>query len=109
MGRFVIGGYRPKPGQAPALEAVVLRHWEVLRREALVSERPPHRMRAADGTIVEVFEWLSEQSSARAHRNAAVQALWSEFAAVCEHVPVGHLPETRQPFAEFDALALPGG
>lgn len=104
MGRFVIAGYRPKPGMQPALEAVVARHWEVLRAEALVSDRPSQVMRASDGTIVEVFEWLSAHSIQRAHSNAAVQALWSEFAAVCDHVPVGHLPEAARPFAEFDAV-----
>lgn len=105
MGRFVIVGYRPKPGMAAALEAVVGKHWDTLRHEALVSDRPPQRMRAADGTIVEVFEWLCAQSIARAHSNAAVQALWSEFAAVCEYVPVGQLAEAGQLFSEFDALA----
>jgi hypothetical protein len=104
MGRFVIVGYRPKPGMQAALEAVAARHWDVLRREALVSERPAQLMRAADGTVVEVFEWLCVQSIERAHTNAAVQALWSEFAAVCDYVPVAQLPEAARVFSEFDAL-----
>lgn len=108
MGRFVIVGYRPKPGMQPALEAVVARHWALLRQQALVSDRPPHLMRAADGTVVEVFEWLSPQSIERAHNNAAVQALWSEFAAVCDHVPVAQLPEAGRLFAEFEPLAARG-
>lgn len=108
MGRMVIAGYRPKPGLQAALEAVVARHWDTLRREALVSERPSHRMRAADGTIVEVFEWLSTQSIERAHNNAAVQALWSEFAAVCDFVPVGQLPEAGRLFSEFETVEPDG-
>ncbi|MCA0242568.1 MAG: hypothetical protein LCI02_17095 [Proteobacteria bacterium] len=104
MGRFVIAGYRPKPGMAAALELLALRHWEVLHREALVTDRPAHLMRASDGTVVEVFEWLSTHSIARAHNSAAVQALWAEFAAVCEHVPLSQLPGADVPFAEFDAL-----
>lgn len=104
MGRYVIAGYRAKPGMQPALEAVVAKHWQVLRREALVTEQPAQLMRAGDGTIVEVFEWLCAQSIERAHNTASVQALWAEFAAVCDHVPVGQLPESGRPFAEFDAL-----
>lgn len=107
MGRFVIVGYRPKPGMAAALEALLSRHWDMLRSEALVTDRSPHLMRAADGTIVEVFEWLCTESIARAHRSAAVQALWSEFAAVCDYVPVAELPESAQPFSEFEALTPP--
>jgi hypothetical protein len=109
MGRFVIAGYRPKPGMAAALETVAMRHWEVLRREALVTDRPAHLMRASDGTVVEVFEWLSAHSIARAHNNAAVQALWAEFAAVCEHVPLAQIPGADVPFAEFDAVPPPAG
>lgn len=108
MGRTVIVGYRPKPGMAEELEALVSRHWDTLRAQALVSARAPHRMRAADGTLVEVFEWLSPQSIERAHHNAAVQAMWSQFAVCCDYVPVGSLAESGHPFAEFDSLSARG-
>ena len=104
MGRMVIVGYRPKPGMDAALTALAGRHWSVLRSQALVTERAPLLMRATDGTVVEVFEWLCAESIGRAHSNAAVQALWSEFAAVCDYVPVGQLPEATQLFAEFEPL-----
>lgn len=104
MGRIVIVAYRPKPGMEPALEALVMKHGSVLRREALVTDRPAWLMRGQGGVIVEVFEWLSAQSIERAHGNAAVQALWSEFAAVCDFVPIGQLPEAQAPFSEFEAL-----
>jgi hypothetical protein len=104
MGRYVIMGYRPKSGMEPALDALVLRHWRVLREQALVSARLPSVMRATDGTVVEVFEWLSPRSIERAHANPAVQALWSEFAAVCDLVPVGQLPEAARQVAEFEAV-----
>lgn len=105
MGRIVIVGYRPKRGHQSSLLALLARHGQVLREQALVADRPPCLMRAADGTVVEVFEWLSPQSIDRAHANAAVQALWSEFKAVCDFVPVGQLAEAGQPFAEFEALS----
>ncbi len=108
MGRMVIVGYRPKPGLQTELEAVVGRHWGVLRQQALVSDRPPQLMRAADGTVVEVFEWLSVQSIARAHHNAAVQALWSELAAVGDCVPLGQVPEAARLFSEFEPLPASG-
>ena len=104
MGRIVIVGYRPKPGAAAALPTLVARHWPLLREQALVSARPPWLLRAADGTLVEVFEWLSPQSIARAHSNPAVQALWSEFAALCDLIPVSQVPEAAELFSEFEAL-----
>jgi hypothetical protein len=103
VGRFVIVAYRPKAGQERVLDALVAKHLEVLASEGLVSDHPASVMRAADGTVVEVFEWASADAIARAHRNAAVGALWSEFAAACDYVPLASLPEARQMFAEFAA------
>ena len=105
MGRFVIVAYRPKPGQDAGLRAAVDKHLCVLRAEGLVTDSAAQVMRAADGTIVEVFEWASAEAIAKAHSNPAVQALWGEFAAVCDYVPLARLAEAQQMFAEFDSLA----
>lgn len=106
MGRFVIAAFKPKPGQEAALANVVERHWRVLRAEDLVTARPRYAMQAEDGVIIEIFEWRSREAVKRAHSNAAVAAIWAEFDAVCEHVPLASLPEAQQMFAEFDALGF---
>lgn len=105
MGRFVIAAYRPKPGREPQLLAAVARHMPVLRAEGLISDRPAHVMRGADGTVVEVFEWLSTAAIERAHSSPAVQALWAEFGAACDYVPLAGLPEAQRIFSEFEALS----
>ena len=105
MGRFVIAVYRPKPGMEKQLLSAVARHMPVLRAQGLISDRPAHVMRAVDGTVVEVFEWLSTAAIERAHRNPAVQSLWAEFGAACDYVPIASVPEARRIFAEFKALA----
>lgn len=106
MGRFVIVAYTPKSGQEQALLAVVKKHIDVLKTENLVSDKPAYVMRASDGTFVEVFEWRSADAIDQAHSNAAVQALWEEFAAVCEFTPLTQLKEAHEMFAEFDAVGL---
>jgi quinol monooxygenase YgiN len=106
MGRFVIVAYAPKPGMVDALLAAVRKHLQVLRAENLVTDRPAYVMRAADGTIVEVFEWRSAEAIAKAHTNPAVQALWAEFGAACDYRPLSTLAECQQLFAEFDAVSL---
>lgn len=106
MGRFVIVAYTPKPGQDAALLAAVKKHLKVMRAERLVTDRPAYAMRAADGTIVEVFEWLSAEAIARAHDNPAVQALWAEFGAACDYTPLSRLGESQQMFAEFEPIEL---
>ena len=104
MGRSVIVAYTPKPGMSEALERVVAKHLGVLRAEGLVSDRPAHLMRAADGTIIKVFEWRSAEAIHQAHANPAVQALWEEFGAACDYTPLAQLAEAQQMFAEFEAL-----
>jgi hypothetical protein len=104
MGRFVVAAFKPRPGMQDRLLSVVARHWGVLRAQGLVTDKPSHVMRATDGTLVEVFEWTSAEAIDRAHGNAAVQALWEEFAAVCDYVPVGSLAESQHVFSEFDAV-----
>jgi quinol monooxygenase YgiN len=106
MGRFVIVAYSPKPGMADHLLAAVRKHLEVLRAEKLVTDRPAYVMRAADGTVVEVFEWQSAEAIAKAHSTAAVQALWAEFGAACDYRPLCGLAECQQLFAEFEPVAL---
>ncbi len=104
MGRFVIAAFKPKPGKARALQQVVEKHWRVLDAEGLVSDRPRQVMQAADGTIVEVFEWRSTEAINAAHDNPAVRALWVEFDAACEYVPLASLAEAQHPFSEFEPL-----
>jgi len=106
MGRFVIAAYTPKPGRAEQLLAAVRKHMQILRGEGLVTDRPAYAMRAADGTIVEVFEWASSDAINRAHRNPAVQALWQEFGEACDYRPLASLTECGQMFAEFDSIEL---
>jgi hypothetical protein len=106
MGRSVIVAYKPKPGKSAGLFVAVARHLEVLRGEGLASDRPANVMRAADGTLLEVFEWKSAEAILEAHQNLAVQALWSEFADVCDYIPLSAVPETQQLFAEFETVEL---
>jgi hypothetical protein len=104
MGRFVIVAYRPKPGRAQQLDALVARHFGILAGEGLVTDRPACVMRSADGTLVEVFEWRSPDAIEQAHANEAVRALWAQFDEVCDYLPLQELPESDQMFAEFDSV-----
>lgn len=106
MGRAVIVCYTPKQGKEQALHEAVRKHLHVLRDQNLVTEQPAYVMRAANGAIVEVFEWRSAQAIEAAHSNPAVLALWDEFNAACEYTPLAKLAETQHMFAEFDTLAL---
>lgn len=106
-GDLVIVAYRPKPGREAQLEALVRDHVPRLRRAGLVTDRAPVIARAKDGTVVEAFEWR-EGAIARAHSDPEVGAMWGEFAAVCDYLPLRELPEAADMFATFAPLPVEG-
>ena len=84
MGSLVICCFRPKPGKADELLEVIKTHMPTLRSQDLITNRPATVMRASDGTIIEVFEWKSEEHTARAHENPVVLDMWKRFEACCD-------------------------
>ena len=103
-GRIVFVGYRPKPGKEAALERLMLSHLSRLRKEGLVTDRPSIIFRAADGTVLEIFEWKSKQAIEQAHSNPEVQKLWVEYSKVCDYVPASQVKELSQLFSEFEPI-----
>jgi hypothetical protein len=102
---MVIAGYKPKEGKEAELKALVRGHVERLRQVGLATDRPPVAMRAADGTILEVFEWASQEAIARAHEHPEVQKMWGEFDALCTFASLRDLPETASPFPNFEPVS----
>ena len=104
MGRIVIVAYKPKVGKAEQLKELTKTHVARLKKEGLVTDREPVAMETADGTIVEVFEWLSDEAIEQAHKNPAVIQMWGEYAEVCDYVPLNTLNEAKMQFAGFNPL-----
>jgi len=104
MGRIVIVAYKPKPGKAGELKELTKIHVPRLRAEGLVTNREAIIMEAADGTVVEVFEWLSADAIRQAHANPVVHQLWAEYAEVCDYINLSSLAEVGNMFAEFNAV-----
>lgn len=106
MGQFVIAVYRPKPGKEEALVDLIRQHVPVLRQEGLATDRPAFAMRSADGSIVELFEWVSQLAVAAARDNPAVQEMRRRFEEVCDYIPLKDLPEAQDLFAPFGPIEL---
>jgi hypothetical protein len=104
MGVISIAAYRPLRGKEAELLALTRDHVPILRKEGLATERPSCAMTAADGTVVEVFEWASKEAIAAAHQNPAVGAMWKRYAEACEYVPLAGVAECQTMFAGFAPL-----
>jgi len=101
---LVIVAYKPKPGKNEALKEIVKNHVPDLAKLGLVADRKPSIMEAADGTIIEVFEWLNAEAIKQAHGNPDVHKIWAAFAEVCDCVPLNTLAESADMFAGFKPL-----
>jgi hypothetical protein len=104
MGRVVIVVYKPLKGKEAALENLVKSHHAALQHEKLVTTREPVLMRALDGSIVEVFEWLSSEAIEKAHTNPVVGQLWAKFNEVCTYEKPVDLSEFHNIFSEFESI-----
>jgi len=104
MGSISVACYRPRPGCEEALLALVRQHLPPLRAEGLVTDRAPIVMRTANGTIVEVFEWVSQEAISEAHHNPVVLDLWKRFEAVCSYETPSNLPEFQNMFGHFEPI-----
>jgi hypothetical protein len=107
MGVTVMALFRPKPGKEPDLMACMRDHLPVLRAQGLATDRPGTILRAGDGTLVEIFEWVSQDAIDAAHRNAAVGRLWARYEACCDYVTLADLPEAREMFPSFARVEAP--
>jgi hypothetical protein len=101
MASISVACYKPKPGCDAALLDLARGHLPPLRAEGLVTARASIVMRAADGTIVEIFERVSQEAIAGAHSNPVVLDLGNRFAAVCKY----EIPANIAEFSEY-ACAL---
>ena len=104
MGVVVICSFRPRPGKHDELLNVVGDHMDVLRSQGLATNRTPIVCKAQDGTIIEVFEWMSEKAIDEAHKNPVVRQLWDRYEACCEYISLRDVAETASPFPGFEPV-----
>lgn len=103
MGYIVIGAYKPHVGKVNALSVILETHIGILRAEGLATKREHILMQAKDGTFVEIFEWVSENSRELAIRNPVIVAVWSEMDKICTYIPASRVPELDNLFSELVA------
>ena len=84
------------------LDALMRTHVQRLRKVGLATDRESVLMKSRDGTVVEVFEWISQEAIDSAHENANVLEMWQEYSEVSDYVPLARLPEAQDLFAQFE-------
>ena len=98
--------YKPHPGKDAEMLKLVARHYPALRKFELVTARVPIVARSANGTIVEVFEWVDGDAHSRVRQHREIAAIWEEMAKIGEMPKLGTLPECAESFPHFEPVAV---
>jgi len=98
---IVIAMYKPKAGKIQELEPLVRKHFATLKEYGLATDKTPFIGRSTDGTILEVFEWVSAEAARTAHDHPAVAKIWEAMAVVCDFGKLEQLPEAKNTFPHF--------
>jgi|ERR1700733_12143579 hypothetical protein len=105
--KVVFALYRPHAGKDAELLQAVAKHYPVLRKLELITDRAPVVVRAKDGSIVEVFEWVSDEAAEQAHEHPEIAAVWEDMGKVGDVAALSSLPEVHRPFPHFEPVELP--
>ncbi|MFE1245364.1 hypothetical protein ACFW35_14640 [Fictibacillus sp. NPDC058756] len=98
--------YQPHEGKEEQLNEVLKNHIKTLEAEELITSREPIRAVAADGTVIEIFEWKSEQAKDAAHESPIVMKVWNEIMEIAEIKSPSSLAEANHPFPNFAPYTL---
>ncbi|WP_226536703.1 hypothetical protein [Fictibacillus halophilus] len=98
--------YQPHEGKEEQLNEVLKKHIKTLDAENLITSREPIRAVSADGTVIEIFEWRSEQAKDAAHESQVVMKVWNDIMEIAEIKSLSSLEESKHPFPNFMPYAL---
>ena len=101
---IVIAMYKPHEGRESALLELVGGHVSTLQELGLATSRAPIVAKSSDGTLLEVFEWSSEEAAQAAHQHPTVGRIWEQIGMVAGISTLSAIPESAQPFAHFEPV-----
>jgi hypothetical protein len=84
-----VARYRVKADRVDDFLDIIDRHCAMLRELELVTDRQvevflgPERD-TSEPVIIEIFEWVDEDASGRAHTHPAVSGVWESMGPLCE-------------------------
>ncbi len=100
-GQIVIAMYRPNDGKRDEMLEFVKTHVPALRKYQLVTDRPTMLMEAEDGTLLELFEWVSAEAATLAHEHPVIAKIWEGMGKVGSFKTLSQLPEATKFFPHF--------
>jgi hypothetical protein len=104
MGQLAFAMYKPKKGKLTTLKKLLKDHIPTLRKYELITDKGAFMIQSTDGTIIEIFEWTSEEAKNAAHRHPAIMKIWGPMMPICEFPHMEDLPEASRSFPNFKII-----
>ncbi|HEX5170271.1 MAG TPA: hypothetical protein VFW11_13930 [Cyclobacteriaceae bacterium] len=98
--------YHPRKGKEDELVSMIQTHFPFLRREGFITERKVVGMKAKDGSIMVVFEWMTSDAIDEASTHSGIQKLWTQVSKISDFGKPGTVKELHQVFPDFEALTI---
>ncbi len=104
--QVVIALYEPIKDKKAELLKLVQEHLPALQKYELATMHEGFLAESSSGTIVEVFEWVSNEAAAQAHEHPAIAKIWEKMAQCCRFSRLEELAESKTQFPHFESLRI---
>jgi hypothetical protein len=104
--QIVFALYKPNESKDAELRALIARHIPALRKLGLITPRASVLARASDGTYIEIFEWVSNEASRKAHEHPEIAEIWEQMGVVGTFRKLNQLAEAAHEFSHFAPVSL---
>jgi hypothetical protein len=96
--------YRPREGRTQELIDSLLENIPVMRKLDLVTYREQIIAKAKDGSILQIFEWVEEDSQDKAMAHPVVQDMWMKASKISDFQKPMLLAEFQETLSMFDTI-----
>ncbi|HYD20926.1 MAG TPA: hypothetical protein VEB40_05575 [Flavipsychrobacter sp.] len=105
MKKLAFAMYKPREGKAEELMDILKIHIPTLKEYDLITDKEPFTVLSENGTVIEIFEWASQEAIDLAHEHPAIRTIWGKMGPICDFVSMKDLPESQNAFPSFDILS----
>jgi hypothetical protein len=96
--------YSPRKGRKQELIEMLQHNIPVMRKLGLVTDREQILAGTKDGSIIQIFEWKSQDSQEQAMAHPVVQEMWLKAGNISEFQKPAAVAEFNEVFSMFKTI-----
>ena len=96
--------YKPRKDKDQELFDSLLVNIPIMRKLGLVTSREQIIAKAKDGCLIQIFEWIGEESEEQAMAHPVVQEMWMKVAKISDFQRPMSVAEFQEQLSKFETL-----